>query len=124
MFKKITLALCVLALLLLVACKQDTTNSGINSTPSQVGESDTNTQGNQSGIELEEDVFEGVEKPTLSTDSAMQSTTSNNVSKGENAHDKDDSANNSSSDESSQNVQSDVSVDQDGTITLPIDKFD
>ena len=118
MFKKITMLFCVMAILLLFSCKQETTpNTDGNNTTSQ-------TQSTTSGIELEEDVFD--DSDVSVTPSTNNSSTDNTSS--DNVISSNTSSDNSSSDQTQTPDQSTSSDDEivvgdDGTITLPIDRF-
>ena len=127
MFKKLALLLCAVALLLLVACKQDATAPGDkNSTAASSDQTSVgDNQITSSGIELEEDVFD--ENPVTNnsgTENTSSTITSDETVSNNNSSDNNTSSN-TSSDESqnSSNEENDVVVDDDGTIRLPIDKF-
>lgn len=138
MFKKITITVCVLALILLAACKQNKVPS--TDTTSNPNNVQSNTQSTTSGIELEEDVFDDDD---ITTTPSENNTSNGNLSSNQNTPDENtsseqttsgdnlsndnssvnDSSENNSNPEDSNQSNNDIVVDDDGTIKLPIDKF-
>ena len=127
MFKKLALLLCAVALLLLVACKQDAT------APNDEKSTVTSSDHTISGIELEEDVFDDSAKQgnQSSNNNSTGATQSSTLSSDTNVS-KDESVDNSPSDTAStgdpdtedSNSSKDGVTVEDGVIKLPIDKFD
>ncbi|MBE6809559.1 MAG: hypothetical protein E7521_00690 [Ruminococcaceae bacterium] len=127
MVKKLTLLLCMVFLLALVACKQDTqTHQNDSSTV-------TSSEHTISGIELEEDVFDdsatqGNQSSNNNSTGATQSSTTSsdtNVSKDESADNSpSDTASTGDPDTEDSNSSKDGVTVEDGVIKLPIDKFD
>lgn len=130
MFKKLALLLCAVALLLLVACKQyATAPNDENSTVTSLDQtSDDGGKITSSGIELEEDVF--VENHVTNNQNSGASSNTSATTSGDGTVSNNNSSNNSTSSDTSSDEESntsseenDVIVDNDGTIRLPIDKF-
>lgn len=134
MFKRFILVLCAVMLLLLIACKQDATPSGEeSSTATQSSEiTDTGSQNTTSGIELEEDVFDDSDIQSNPSKNSSTGNASDGNSSDKTVSDKNESTGNTSGDtsldenpdtEDSNSSQEGVAV-EDGVIKLPIDKFD
>ena len=139
-FKLLALLLCLIMAIGLVACKDGNTDDSTSTKTetSQGADDKTPPKDNtSSGIELEEDVFDGndVQSGTSSGNSSVEeddntvskndkTETDTNVSGGDNTDD-----NITGDDESSVDTpitpeqDNDIVVDSDGVVHLPIDKF-
>lgn len=132
-FKLLALLLCLIMAIGLVACKDGNTgdSTSTKTETSQGTDDKTPSKDNtSSGIELEEDVFDGndVQSGTSSENSSVvendKTETDTNVSGGDNTDD-----NITGDDESSVDTpitpeqDNDIVVDSDGVVHLPIDKF-
>ena len=151
MVKKITLLLCMVILLTLVACKQDPTLDNTDDTASTLSEvTDINQENTSLGIELEEDVFDDTNDAKAPIQSNQSDTTSSkkeekvtqDTNSNKNDNSDDSTSSNKTEDSSSETTQdneteestssnqtptdtssNEVSI-EDGIIKLPVDKFD
>lgn len=128
--RAIILSLCVAVLATLAACKQNTTKESIGSV--EVNSAANVQSGTTSGVLLEEDVFDdsgvvsapsssdeaSVSKPTSSKDQNTSGTSSATVSQNGGEAPSEDPA-----DDTPTQGGNGAVVEQDGTITLPVDWF-
>ena len=126
MLKKVVIILCIAALLSLVACKQNMTLEEIGSATAGSGDNEFQDS-TTSGILLEEDVFDdsnitSVPSSSNAVESSKNQNTSGNSSANTNASGN-TSTEQSSDSEGFTESKNEIVVEQDGTITLPVDWF-
>lgn len=136
--KKIILLLCVVCLLTLMSCKQDTTKHSLTSSgnlQSQITSGVTKNESDNeivSGTQLEEDIFEydnskqddKKEDSSTQEESSKDNTSSVGSETTQNGQENQSSEDVTFSDQEETETESDDITVEDGIVKLPVDKFD